>query len=313
MLRVLLTCVAVLAAGSLSAQESLDLNGSVPSDRRLTFLYEVDFGASSQSWTANINLTTNAAAGLAVTLIDVDGLAGSAQVNPDSIDSVFLPGAGTANATLNGSYAGVRCFAIEIETAQGSTASDYSGSFTISTGALSFVMQDQFVKSAPGVKLAVGKFAFWAGVVPAGTTHAGSLELDFGPFSQTRFFRFEGQGSNVQKIEFIDTTGGSANILATFLNPGAGQIASVPLTHSGRATLRINVVAEPGAPSDASWVVNAPCGVEMGLVGVPKGGSSDDCSTGETSGGLPLVAMLAALLVFVRARRANRKAAPAHG
>ncbi|MBZ0136160.1 MAG: hypothetical protein K8I27_07295 [Planctomycetes bacterium] len=311
MLRLALVCLTLSCAGILAAQSSDTLNGSVPSDRRLTYLYDVDFGGTLQSWTLNVSLQTGASSGLLISLIDVDGFASSAQTSPTSIDSASVTAPGTAVVTLNGSYSGVHCFAIEIETAQGTTASDYDGSITTSAGAISFDKQDQFVKSAGGLKLAVGKFAFWSGSVPSGSTRANSLELDFGSSSQTVFLRFEGTGTNIQKIEFIDTTGGTGTILATFTNPGTGDVAAVPMTHSGKASLRINVQAQVGATGNANWVVNAPCGVDLGLVGVPDGdgGDNDACSTGENTGGLlVLLGALTALAVVTRLRSARATA-----
>lgn len=311
MLRLILIGLTLVFGGALAAQSSETLNGSVPGDRRLTYLYEVDFGGSTQSWTLNVSLNTNAFTGLAINLIDVDGLAGSAQTNPTSIDSAVVTGSGTAAATLNGSYSGVRCFAIEIETAQGTTASDYDGSITVSVGTVSFVELDQFVKSAPGLKLAVGKFAFWSGSVSPSQTKAYSLELDFGS-GGTSFFRLEGIGTNIAKIEFIDTTGGSANILATFINPGSGDVAAVPMTHSGKATMRINVVGQTGVAGSASWVVNSPCSVNLSLVGVPDGdGGSSDCSTSESNGNLlALLTAVIALVVPIRLLRASENGRP---
>lgn len=305
----LLTLILIAAcATAVFAQDTENLNGSVPGDRRLTFLYEIDFGASAQSWTLNVSLNTNASTGLAVNLIDVDALASSASPTPTAIDSAVVTVPGTAAATLNGSYAGLHCFAVEIETAQGTTASDYSGSLTVNAGAITFKLQDQFVKSATGLKLAVGKFAFWSNAVPQNTTLAQSLELDFGPTSHTEFIRLEGIGTNIVKIEFIDTTGGSANVLATFSNPTAGEFAAVPLTHSGKATLRINVQAEALTAGSASWAVTAPCSVTISLVGDPgEGGDNDKCSTGQGSGSWLL--LLGALAAITLAMRLGRRTA----
>lgn len=302
----LLTLVLIAAcAATVSAQDTESLNGSVPGDRRLTFLYEIDFGASAQAWTLNVSLTTGASPGLAVNLIDVDALASSASPTPTAIDSHVITAPGTASATLNGSYAGVHCFAVEIETAQGTAASDYSGSLTVNAGTITFKLQDQFVKTATGLKLAVGKFAFWDGAVPQNTTLAQSLELDFGPTSHTEFIRLEGIGTNIVKIEFIDTTGGSATILATFSNPTAGEFAAVPLTHSGKATLRINVQAEMLTAGSAVWSITAPCSVSLSLVGIPgSGGDNDKCSTGQGSGSwLLLLGALAAIALALRLGR----------
>ncbi len=305
----LLTLILIAAcAATVSAQDTENLNGSVPGDRRLTYLYEIDFGASAQSWTLNVSLTTGAATGLAISLIDVDALASSASPTPTAVDTDVITAPGAATATLNGSYAGVHCFAVEIETAQGTTASDYSGSLTVNNGDITFVTQDQFVKTAAGLKLAVGKFAFWDGAVPQNSTLAQSLELDFGPASHTEFFRLEGIGTNIVKIEFIDTTGGSATVLATFTNPSSGNVAAVPMTHSGKATLRINVQAEALTAGSASWAVTAPCSVNISLVGDPgSGGDNDKCSTGESSGGLLL--LLGALAGITLAMRLGRRTA----
>jgi MYXO-CTERM domain-containing protein len=296
----------LLASASLYAQDSEDLIGSVPSNRRITYLYDIDFGGTAQAWTLNVSLNTNASSGLAITLIDVDALAASAQSNPTSINSGVVTAPGTASATLNGSYSGVHCFAVEIETAQGTTASDYDGTITSNVGVITLEDQDQFILTATGLKTAVRKFAFWDGTVQPGATTALSLELNFGSSSSTQFFRLEGLGTNIEKIEFIDTTGGTGVVLATFNNPTSGTITSVPMTHSGKATMRINVKAIPTGIGTASWAVNAPCAVTLKRVGVDENGAeSKGCSTGESSGNwLAVLGALAALTVFARRRLA---------
>lgn len=295
----------LMGVPALAAQDSATLNGSVPSDRRLTFLYEIDFGSPAQAWALNVNLTTGASDGLVVRLIDVGALASSTQTNPDAINTFVVTGAGTANASLNGSYEGVRCFAVEIETAQGTTASDFSGSVTTSVATLALVAEDQFVLSAGGTKIAVGKFAFWGEDVPQNVTRASSIEIDFGPAQQTIFLRLEGIGTGLDRIEFIDTTGGNGTVLATFTNPTAGAVTTVPLTHTGKATLRVNVVATTFGGGPASWAVNAPCSVHLSLVGVPGKIKSSDCSTSEgTSGLVLLVLVLASAALASRLRRA---------
>lgn len=301
--RFILILLLVTSAGGLAAQNTASLNGSVPTDRRLTYLYEIDFGGSSQAWTLNVSLTTNASSGLVVRLIDIDAFASSALANPTSINEGSVAGIGTAPATLNGTYAGLRSFAVEIETATGATASDYSGMLTASVGVVSLLKQDQFVLSAAGLKLAVDHFAFWDASVPQNSTMASSLELDFGA-SQTVFVRFEGIGNNIEKIEFIDTTGGTGTVLATFTNPSAGQVTSVPLTHSGKATLRVNVKSVSTSAGSASWAVTMPSTVTLSLVGVPSGGGGNDCSTHAGGlGWLMLLGLAAAAITTARLRR----------
>jgi hypothetical protein len=284
-----------LLAAPLAAQDSETLNGSVPADRRITYLYEVDFGGASQAWTLNVSLNTNASTGLAITLIDIDAFAASAQPSPTSIDSGVVAGVGTASATLNGNYSGVHCFAIEIETAQGATASDYDGSITSNGGAIALLEEDQFVLSASGLKTSVGHFAFWDGTVSPGATVALSLELNF-TTGGTYFFRLEGIGTNIEKIEFIDTTGGTGVVLATYTNPSAGDITAVPMNHNGKASMRINVKAVPTNAGSASWAITSPCAVTLKLVGVDEeGAESKGCSTGEGSGNWLLLVVLAAI------------------
>lgn len=302
--RLILILLLATCVGGLAAQNTASLNGSVPTDRRLTYLYEIDFGGSSQAWTLNVSLTTNASSGLVVRLIDIDAFASSALPNPTSINEGSVAGSGAAPATLNGTYAGLHYFAVEIETATGATASDYSGMLTASVGVVSLLKQDQFILSAAGLKLAVDHFAFWDKSVPQNSTVASSLELDFGGTSQTVFVRFEGIGNSIEKIEFIDTTGGTATVLATFTNPSAGQVTSVPLTHSGKATLRINVKSATTSAGSASWVVTMPSTVTLSLVGVPSGGGGNDCSTHAGGlGWLMLLGLAAAAITTARLRR----------
>ncbi|MCA8938070.1 MAG: hypothetical protein KDB68_17965, partial [Planctomycetes bacterium] len=170
-----------------------------------------------------------------------------------------------------------------------------------------FIKQDQFVLTATGLKLAVDRFAFWDRTVPQNSTIASSLELDFGGSSQTVFIRLEGVGTNIQKIEFIDTTGGTGNVLATFSNPTAGQVTSVPLTHSGKATLRINVQSSVTASGSASWTINAPTQISMSLVGASDsgGGGDNNCSTQEGGNGWWLLGLLPVALVALRFRHGD--------
>lgn len=307
-MRLFALMLTTLLCAPLIAQDSESLNGSVPSDRRLTYLYEIDFGAGS-SFTVSCGLQTGAGSGLTVRLIDLDTFAADGSAAPDGFDETAIAGTGTANTSLTGSYSGTHCFAVEIETTGGTTASDFNGSISTTAGTISFVEQDQVVLTQSGLKVSVGKFAFWNDSVPQNTTKSSSLELDFGS-GGTFALRLEAFGTNIEKIEFIDTTGGTGNILATFSNPSAGDQTAVVLSHSGKATLRINVKASVGQAGTATWYVNAPCAISMSRVGVPDGGGSgsNDCTTGESGGWIMLIALLALGGVALRARRADATA-----
>lgn len=295
-MRVLL--LALLVSLPLAAQDTESLSGSVPGGRRLNFRYSVDFGPTIVNWTVACNINTPSSAGIVVRLIDVDALAANALPQPNAIDEVILPGAGTANASLSGSYDGAREFVVEIESAGG--GSSFSGDITTSAGSLSLDAQDQIVLSATGLKTAVERFAFWDGTAQAGAISAAGVELDFGPTQQTRFVRFEGIGSNIEKLELLNTTGGSATVLATFFNPGAGDVTAVPVTGKGTVYLRVNAKAVSTQAGSAAWALSAPGGITLRRVGSANiGGTEDaDCTTGTGKGRLWLLAGLGALAML---------------
>ncbi len=273
----------LILAAPLAAQDSASLSGSVPNGRRLTYLYAIDFGPASTSWTLACGLTTNSSNGLLVRLIDVDGLASSSQADPDSMDETALTGTGTANVALNGNYSGVREFAVEIETAQGTTAADFNGTLTSNTGLISLLRQDQLILGGSGLRTTVQRFAFWNGTAPPGTVRPASIELDFGPAQQTRFIRFEGIGANLERIELFDVTDGTGVSKATFSSPSAGDVTVVPLTHSGTVYLRVNIKAVPTTSGSGSWAVTVPSGINLKRVAPDtNGGSNDDdgCAAG---------------------------------
>lgn len=301
-MRVLL--LALLVSLPLAAQDSESLTGSVPAGRRLNFRYAIDFGPTVVNWTVACNLNTPSSAGIVVRLIDVDSLAASAQPQPNAIDEVILPGQGTANAALSGRYNGVREFVVEIESAGG--GSNFSGSITTSAGTLTLEKQDQLVLSATGLKTAIERFAFWDGTAQAGAISAAGVELDFGPSQQTRFVRFEGIGTNIEKLELLNTTGGSAMILATFAFPDAGAVTAVPVSGKGIVYLRVNARAVNTQAGSASWALSVPSGITLRRVGSANTGGTKDgeCSTGTGGGNLWLLAGLVALASLgLRARR----------
>jgi hypothetical protein len=145
MLRIVLVC-AVLMAPALAAQDSEPLSGSVPSQRRLSYLYSIDFGPATVSYSLACNLMTPSAAGLIVRLIDVDLLAGSGALVPPGVDEHVLSGVGTANVALSGMYSGVHDFMVEVESP--GAGSTFTGSLTGSMGAIDFISSDQLVLTA---------------------------------------------------------------------------------------------------------------------------------------------------------------------
>jgi hypothetical protein len=83
------------------------------------------------------------------------------------------------------------------------------------------------------------------------------------------------------------------------------MITSVPMTHSGKATLRINVKAISTGTGSGSWAITSPCAVTLKRVGVDEDGAkSKGCSTGEGNGNwLLLAGALAVLMLACRLRR----------
>jgi hypothetical protein len=297
----------LLLAAPLAAQDTSSLSGSVPNGRRLTYLYQIDFGATSTTWTLACGLTTNSNNGLLVRLIDLDGLASSSQTNPDSIDETAITGFGTANVSLNGTYSGMREFAVEIETAQGTSASDYNGNLTSNAGTISLLRQDQLILSATGLRTTVQRFAFWDGTAPPGSVKPASVELDFGSGTKTLFIRFDGIGSNLERIELFDVTNGNGTSLATFTTPSTGDVTVVSLTHSGIVFLRVNIKAVPSQTGSGSWAISAPSGIKVKRVSPDTDGGDnheEGCSTTQTAPSLLLVVLLslaAGTLIWRRA------------
>lgn len=292
---------AVLAASALA---QTPISGSVPSTRVRTWLYHLDLGAVSTSYTITASLNTSNTSGLRVRLIDLTGAAGDAAAASTFIDSQTVAGAGTANCALSGSASGLRGFALEVTTNSAGTT-DFSGTLNNTAGALSYVRDDQYLTASTGLRLQVGHLANYVRSVPSGLSAQG-VELNFGPVAQNVPFRFEASGSGLTKIDVFDNTGGSATLLGTFTAVG-GVIDDVTVfirNRSGVATFRVNVTGGAGGGS-VNWRLYAPTTVTLGVPGSndSKVDESDSCTTSERAGPWALLAALAATLCARRVRR----------
>lgn len=291
----------LLFAPLLAAQDSEPISGTVPGNRRLNYLLRAEFGGATTSFSLAANFNTSSSQGLIVRLIDLDAVSGSGALNPPGFDESIVPGAGTANASLAGSYSGRREFALEIES--NGSGSTFSGSITSSAGSLELVASDQLVVSATGLRTAVGRMAFFSGTTSPGASTSSSFQLDLGPVSRTVFVRFDAAASGVDKVELIENTGGSATILATFTTfPDA---TAVPITGSGVRTLRVNARGATGVSGGYSWGVTAPTEVAVDRVQSGGGSSNDDdgsCTTNPAAGWPGIMALLPALALLARRR-----------
>lgn len=292
-MRTTLMLCAILMAPALLAQDTELLTGSVPSQRRLSYLYSLDFGPATANYSIACNLMTPSAAGLVLRLIDVDLLSGSGSLTPPGVDEHVLSGAGTANVALSGMYSGMHEFIVEVES--GGAGSTFDGSLTVNTGAISFVSSDQLVLTATGFRATVARRGYWNGTLFGGQTAASSFQLDLGPVPRTVFFRFRAGGTNIAQVQLIDTSGASSVILATF-NSGLPDATAVALTGSGIKTLRVNVTGNLSMSASADWDATAPSGVALSMVtAAPSGGGDEDddgCAAGpaRAAGLLPLMA-----------------------
>lgn len=287
----------------LAAQDTEPLSGSVPENRRLTWLLRADFGGAVTAFSIAANINTPSSQGLVVRLLDLDTLSGSGALNPPGFDEAVVPGAGTANASLSGSYSGLHEFVVEIESA--GLGSSFSGSVTSSAGTLDLVAQDQLVLNATGLRTTVSRLGFFNTSVNPGATVATGFQLDLGPVSRTVFVRFECDGTNLDRIELIDNTGGSATVLATLTSfPDA---VSVPVTGSGLRSMRVNMRAATGLAASAGWSATVPTGVVLSRAEAGGGGDDDDdgCAAGN-GGTAPAVLLCIAALVAAASRRPRR-------
>lgn len=292
----------LMFASAASAQGSLALTDSAPSTHVRTYLYEVDLGAVAQAYTVTANLNTSAASGLTVRLIDVRGLAGDATPASAFIDTQTVAGAGTANCAQSGNASGVRCFAVEVSTT-GMGTSPFSGTVNATAGTLTFRTGNTLEIAATGLKFQVGKLATYTrGIGPSLIAVAG-IELDFGSASQTVPVRFEAAGTGLSKIEVFDNTSGSATLLSTFTAVGGAinDTTVLVLSHTGNASLRVNVTSASGG--NVTWKLTVPCTVtaRRPSSGDIRGEDDGDCSTSESSdASLVLLAALCILAVAAR-------------
>lgn len=287
----------------LAAQDSEALNGSVPGNRRLTFLFRADFGPSVTSFSISANINTPSTQGIVVRLLDLDTLAGSGALNPPGFDESIVPGAGTANAALSGNYDGLREFAVEIESA--GAGSSFSGSLTLNVGTLELLTEDQLVLSATGLRTTVSRMAFYSVNTTPGGLVAASFQLDLGPTPRTVFVRFDCDGTNLDRIELVDNSGGTAVILATIVQGAIPDATSVAVTGSGVRTFRVNMRGAVGLTGTAAWAVTAPSGVVLDRV-QNNGSDDDDEGTCEVRPGATMPAALAVLAILGLAARRRR-------
>ncbi|MBE7490791.1 MAG: hypothetical protein HS108_03355 [Planctomycetes bacterium] len=297
----------VLFAPLLAAQDSFAVSGSVPGNRRLTYLIRADFGPAAVSFSLAASVSTPSSQGIIVRLMDLDAVAGSGALNPPGFDESVVPGAGTANATLSGSYAGRREFVLEIESA--GAGSSFSGNVTSSAGTLELPAQEQLVLSATGLRFAVGRMAFFNATTTPGAVVAAGFQVDLGPVPRTVFIRLDCAGTNLNRMELVETTGGSATILATITQAAMPDAVSVALSGSGKRTLRVNARGAAGFAGSAAWAVTAP--TDTLLARVDNTDSNEDDNEGRCAAvpGAPWPPA-AAVLALAALWRRRRAAAP---
>jgi hypothetical protein len=291
-----------------TAYSQVPISGGVPSTRIRTFLYELDLGASATSYTITASLNTSSSSGLSVRLIDLTGVAGDATPATTFIDTQTVAGAGTANCALSGNASGVRGFALEVKTASSGTT-NFSGNLNNTAGGLAFIKEDQLVVGATGLLLQVNHIGSYTRSVPSGLSAQG-IELNFGAVAQNVPFRFEAVGSGLSKIDVYDNTGGSATLIGTFTASG-GTINDVTVfirNHSDVATFRVNVIGAAGGGS-VTWRLYSPTTVTLGVPGSndSKVDESDSCSTSETRGYWPWIAILSAMIAAARLQKSKQK------
>ncbi|MCF6227697.1 MAG: hypothetical protein L3J82_03390 [Planctomycetes bacterium] len=309
-MRWIILLLLTIAAPAVSAATT-SFSGSVPNGRTLTYLYEVDLGATATAVTFTATLESLSTAGLIGTVVDIDTFSSSGVFNPTSANEQTIVGTGTINCTVNNTYSGVRCFALVIETASGTTSTSFNVTITTTTTTVTEIDFTQIISGATGLKIAVEQFAQSYYPVSAGQTIPIGVELDFGATSQTVFIRFEASGNNLDRIELIDTTGGSATILQTFTGPFIDGVAAIPLTHSGIAYMRVNVVGQGGTAGNSFWRLTFPCGIKASIVGVNEdndGDAESGCVTGDGRHDLIMLGLIALLAaVYTRRKLGCRK------
>ena len=292
--------LSVLLAGALSAQGSVNLGGSVNEDEQDFFLLEVDFGSTAQTITITVSIAaTGGAAGLDVTLVDLDELCANGSAL--GIDSDFDPGTGTITLTMTPNRSGVSEFAVSVATDDAGT-SPYAGTFSVDAGSatLSTSATYPFVLGVQQTFLARAQRFLLEAQAAINITQ--DFVIDVGATARTVQFYVESIafGSGSFLVYEIDANG-TEQLLTTLV--GFDEANPTTSMRSGQVRLRIRTVA--GSSGLYAWTCAMPTGVVvLGAYKSGGGGKKDEgCVAVAGAPLMPGALALAGLAAFRRRRR----------
>lgn len=314
--RMMLAALVVALAGTpLAAQATLNFAGSISDMQTRMHKIQLDHGATAQSLTLNLGVTTASADGVDVELID---LASQLALAPNTA-SVHLGSAGSGNDSLvTPSRSGVHEFFLTIDT-WGFSSSTYNITVSVSGVAQAALVDagPQTVAHASGALSTVHGRAFvYYGDYWGGGTDKTRFKVNFGTTPQVVNAAFEfDPGFDITAIRVYEEGPAGDTLLYSvsgLIFGGLVQLTTTP--RSGEVIFRVEADIGPNG-SVIDWNVLFPTTVTaVGAVGAPSaiatdggggGGGGGGCAA-ETGGGALLAALLCLLGIagLARLRRA---------
>ncbi len=314
--RMMLAALVVALAGTpLAAQATLNFAGSISDMQTRVHKIQLDHGATAQSLTLNLGVTTASADGVDVELIDLASQLALAPITA----SVHLGSAGSGNDSLvTPSRSGMHEFFLTIDT-WGFSSSTYNITVSVSGVAQAALVDagPQTVAHASGALSTVHGRAFvYYGDYWGGGTDKTRFKVNFGTTPQVVNAAFEfDTGFDITAIRVYEESPSGDTLLYSVSGMffyGLVQLTTTP--RSGEVIFRVEADIGPNG-SVIDWNVLFPTTVSaVGVVGAPSaiatdggggGGGGGGCAA-ETGGGALLAALLCLLGIagLARLRRA---------
>lgn len=271
--RLIAMALMMACAGSLAAQATLNIAGTVQGDDENLHLVAIDFGGSATMTNVTLSISGNSATdGLRAFIGDLDQMASAGTGSDD--ESVV--DTSVANLVIaSGNYTGVHEFIVSVQTFTGSGTVAYTGTLTavsIPTGVTAAGTQTVTEAQFPPVRRYFDRAVNGRDTVNnSGDTVAQEFLVDFGAVAQTATFAFFGEGSLAGNIDIIEILANGTGSALGSLSGGTDPWSDgTNLTTSSRTGLvRIRVECND-ADSDFDWTVILP-----GTVSAVQGATLD--------------------------------------
>jgi hypothetical protein len=309
MARLLVLFVALLTAGALSAQATLQVTGTVRDDRRDFILVDIDFGSTPQSVTVSLSIAAApGGSGLWVDLIDLDDLAATGDI--DAADDGQHHDAGTIDLEVTtATYTGLRQVMIAIMADDFGSPSNYSGTLTVSDvaqGDVSMVGKVTQNLQTTGLRFVFDRYVMNLFMFGSSSDRDRNLRFDFGDTPQTMTFYVEAVASGPAEVNVYEIPESGSPILLGTMSGGPFVWADydnfTTSARTGQVTIRVTTSGSSG--NACIWSIVAPSTSPLVATSAPtsSGKKGNSCVASSNSRG-GLVLLLAAVLLAVTRTR----------